>query len=281
MSFVLLCLTNGFWSAANLLLILPGYGVVDLVAQAGLFVKAVLLALLLLSIISWSITLNKYWQYRSFHRDYYRLINLLRPNADLPTIYARAVKNHPGPISRIFEEGQVTLAAAFDRTMASKSRGIDQSSAPPKFTEGLAERTNHTLEQDLTLRLETATDIELSQLEAGLSSLATITTASPFIGLLGTVWGIMNAFIGISQSGNADLSVVAPGIAEALITTVAGLAVAIPAVLCHNFLATRLRKIEDNLIRLATELKIYFVNWWYREKSKIENRAGYQRDFAR
>jgi biopolymer transport protein ExbB/TolQ len=91
----------------------------------------------------------------------------------------------------------------------------------------------------------------------------------------------MEAFLGIGQSGIADLPVVAPGIAEALITTVAGLAVAIPAVLCHNFLAARIQVVEENLNRLATELKIYFINCWYREKSKSESRAGHQRDVAR
>jgi biopolymer transport protein TolQ len=277
MSFSLLSLTAILFPTAGLGL--PGYGVMDLVFQSDAFVKFILVSLLALSILAWSITLNKYWQFRSFHRDYYRLLGLLRPNADLPTVYVKAVKNRPGPISRIFEEGQITLAAAFDHRVTNPARAAEP--APPKFADGLAERANHSLEKDLTLRLETATDIEFSQLESGVSFLATITTVSPFIGLLGTVWGIMDSFIGISQSGNADLSVVAPGIAEALITTVAGLAVAIPAVLCHNFLANRLRKIEDNLIRLSAELKIYFISWWHREKSKSENRAGYQRDFAR
>lgn len=277
MSFFLLSLTEVVLPAVGF--DLPGYGVMDLVTQAGAFAKFILVALLLLSILSWSITLNKYWQFRSFQRDYYRLLSLLRPNADLPTLYAKAVKNRPGPISRIFEEGQITLAAAFDHRTTPSPRTAEPAVA--KFGEGAAERANHSLEHDLTLRLETATDIEFSQIETGVSFLATITTVSPFIGLLGTVWGIMDSFIGISQSGNADLSVVAPGIAEALITTVAGLAVAIPAVLCHNFLANRLRKIEDNLIRLSAELKIYFISWWHREKSKSENRSGYQRDFAR
>lgn len=269
MFFALLSLTTLALPAVSLAL--PGNGVIDLVLQSDLFSKFILLALLALSILSWSITLNKYWQFRSFHGDYYRLINLLRPNADLAMVYAKAVKNHPGSVSRVFEEGQVTLAAAVDshRTRAGEPTTSNQQSTA-------------SIEHDLKMRLETATDIELSQLEAGLSSLATITTVSPFIGLLGTVWGIMNSFIGISSSGgNADLSVVAPGIAEALIATVAGLAVAIPAVLCHNWLSTRLRKIEDGFIRLSTELKIYFINWWHREKSKGENRAGYQRDFAR
>jgi len=275
MFFSLLGLTTLAVPAVSLAL--PGNGVVDLVIQSDLFSKFILLALLALSVLSWSITLNKYWQFRSFHRDYHRLINLLRPNADLAMIYAKAVKNHPGPVSRVFEEGQVTLATAFDGHSATKTRAGEPATNNQQPVPG-----NHTLEHDLTMRLETATDIELSQLEAGLSSLATITTVSPFIGLLGTVWGIMNSFIGISSSGgNADLSIVAPGIAEALIATVAGLAVAIPAVLCHNWLSTRLRKIEDGFIRLSTELKIYFINWWHREKSKSENRAGYQRDFAR
>ncbi len=275
MFFTLLSLTTLALPAVSLAL--PENGVMDLVAQSDLFVKGILLSLLGMSILSWSITLNKYWQFRSFHRDYHRLLNLLRPNADLPTIYAKAVKNRPSPVNRIFEEGQVTLAAAFDRYAGTRN----PASASGPLAESLAERSNNTLEHDLSMRLETATDIEFSQLESGLSSLATITTASPFIGLLGTVWGIMNAFLAISRSGNADLSVVAPGIAEALITTVAGLAVAIPAVLCHNFLSTRLRKIEDGFIRLTTELKIYFISWWHREKSKSENRAGHQRDFAR
>jgi biopolymer transport protein TolQ len=274
MFFSLLSLTT--FALPALSLALPENGVVDLVSQSDLFTKFVLLALLGLSILSWSITLNKYWQFRAFHRNYQRLINLLRPNADLPTVYAKAVKNRPGPVSRVFEEGQVTLAAAFDGHSATKTRAGEPaaSSQQPAIS-------NHSLEHDLAMRLETATDIELSQFEAGLSSLATITTVSPFIGLLGTVWGIMNSFLGISRSGSADLTVVAPGIAEALIATVAGLGVAIPAVLCHNFLSTRLRKIEDGLTRLSTELKIYFINWWHREKSKSENRAGHQRDFAR
>jgi len=275
MFFSLLGLTTFALPAVSLAL--PGNGVIDLVAQSDLFSKFILVALLALSILSWSITLNKYWQFRSFHRDYYRLINLLRPNADLAMVYAKAVKNHPGPVSRVFEEGQVTLAAAVDGHNVTKTRVGEPATNSQQLV-----TSNHLLEHDLKMRLETATDIELSQLEAGLSSLATITTVSPFIGLLGTVWGIMNSFIGISSSGgNADLSVVAPGIAEALIATVAGLAVAIPAVLCHNWLSTRLRKIEDGFIRLSTELKIYFINWWHREKSKSENRAGYQRDFAR
>ena len=265
--------------AANQVLLQSG--VMDLIWQAGAFAKSILLALLLLSILAWSITLNKYWQFRKFRRDYHRLINLLRPNVDLAAVYIKVIKDRTGPITRIFEEGHITLAQAVDRAASTRTRTQEYPSIRPGLAGGVDERRNHSPEQDLTLRLETAVESELSQLESGLSFLATVTTVSPFLGLLGTVWGVMEAFLSIGQSGSADLSVVAPGIAEALITTVAGLAVAIPAVLCYNFLAARLRLIEDDLGRLTTELKIYFLEWWYREKSKIENRAGHQRDFAR
>jgi len=248
-------------------------GVLSLILQSGSFAKFILLALLVLSILAWTITLNKYWQFRVFRRDYQRLMDLLRPNADVQMIYANAVKKHKGPISRIFEEGYLTLSAAFRQDAPHKLRG--ESIYPA------VEQTNHSPEHEVKQRLQAATTSECSQLESGLSFLASITTVSPFIGLLGTVWGVMGSFMGISQSGNADLSVVAPGIAEALITTVAGLGVAIPAVFCHNFLAGRLRLIEDDLDRLATELNIYFSNCWHREKSKTENRFGHQRDTAR
>lgn len=256
--------------AALMSFVLLDDGVVGLVLQAGTFAKAIMLALLVLSILAWSITLNKYFQFRSFHRDYQRLTGMLRPNADLQSLYANAVRKHKGPVSRIFEEGYITLASALSPESGAALR-----------LETLPEQGNHSLDKEMQMRLETATTSECTHLESGLSFLASITMVSPFIGLLGTVWGVMGAFLGISQSGNADLSVVAPGIAEALITTVAGLAVAIPAVFCHNFLAGRLRLIEDDLDRLATELKIYFSSYWHREKSKIESRFGHQRDAAR
>jgi biopolymer transport protein TolQ len=136
-------------------------------------------------------------------------------------------------------------------------------------------------ERDLHLRLQTALDNEVSHLSGGLTFLSTTTTISPFLGLMGTVWGVMYTFLGIGQTGSAELAVVAPGIAEALIATIAGLLVAIPALVCNNHLSARLAKIEDYLARLQTELNIYFMHIWYREKAKIENRVGYQRDAAR
>ncbi|MFQ5630710.1 MAG: MotA/TolQ/ExbB proton channel family protein, partial [bacterium] len=135
--------------------------------------------------------------------------------------------------------------------------------------------------KELRLRLEAGANTEILNLSKGMSFIATVVSVSPFIGLLGTVWGVLQAFLGIGTTGSADLAIVAPGIAEALITTVFGLAVAIPAVLCNNFLSTRLLDIEDYLDRLVAELTIYFSNCWQNEKKKLESHLGRQRDVAR
>jgi biopolymer transport protein TolQ len=91
----------------------------------------------------------------------------------------------------------------------------------------------------------------LHQLEKNLVVLSTVTTASPFIGLLGTCWGIMDAFMGIGETGSANLSVVAPGIAEALIVTIAGLGTAIPALVFYNMLTNRVRALENEMESFA------------------------------
>jgi len=261
---------------AMLLLPLAQNGVTSLVFQAGPFAKGVLIVLLLLSIIAWTITLNKYWQYRRFRRDAFRLLGKLRPETEPQALYAEAEQHFTGAISRIVEDGYRVLADSQDRVLRSAD-------APLASLGGgnIVDRGDHNIERELQLRLETAIEGEYAELEGGIAFLGSITNVSPFIGLLGTVWGVMGAFLGIGQSGNADLSVVAPGIAEALITTVAGLLVAIPAVFCHNFLAARLRIIDEDLNRLATTLNLYFANCWYREKAKSENRFRHQRDAAR
>jgi len=243
----------------------------DLISQSGPFATGILLSLLGISIVAWSITIAKYFQFKAFNRNFLRIIDTLRPNADLGTVYGNISKHSGSSASRIFEEGYLTLAGYLDGVKQSKSRAVDPA-ANPSFSY---------FERDVNMRLQAATESEISNLSSGLAFVATAVTLSPFLGLLGTVWGVMYTFLSIGQFGSAELSVVAPGIAEALITTIAGLAVAIPAVACNNYLASRLTKVEDDLGRLQTELSIYFNHIWQREKSKIENRVGPQRDFAR
>ncbi len=246
-------------------------GVWQLIAASSLFSKTILFLLLLFSVACWAITLNKHWQLRACLDSYMRAINILRPSADLQTLYNKIVKESGGPAGRIFEEGYLTLMAHLETLVPGKTRPHEA---------GLL-MSNHTVERDLQLRLQTAMENEISHLSGGQGFLSTTTTISPFLGLLGTVWGVMYTFLSISQTGSAELAVVAPGIAEALITTIAGLLVAIPALMCNNYISTRLARLEDHLSRLQTELNIYFTNSWFREKAKIEARVGYQRDAAR
>jgi biopolymer transport protein TolQ len=109
--------------------------------------------------------------------------------------------------------------------------------------------------------LKTATQEELSRAENRLSFLATSGSVSPFFGLLGTVWGVMTSFIAMGLQSSASLAVVAPGIAEALITTIAGLAVAIPSVIFYNMFQDRLRRLDDELAAFSGDL----VNAFSRE----------------
>ncbi|MDL1876103.1 hypothetical protein FBQ85_13165 [Cytophagia bacterium CHB2] len=231
-------------------------GVVSLIFRSGLFAKLILASLLLLSILTWAITLNKYWRFKGINRDFLRLVHSLRPNSELSAVYHSAVKDIGGPVGRIFEEGYITIGRYLE-----SSRG--------RKLEIMSDGVLQVIEKNL------------SALAAGIPFIATSISLSPFLGLLGTVWGVMHTFLSISQSGgSADLSVVAPGVAEALVTTVAGLVVAIPALLCNNFLSARLTRIEDDFGRLNTELIIYFNHIVHREKLKNEDRLGHQRHFA-
>ncbi|MCA9740681.1 MAG: MotA/TolQ/ExbB proton channel family protein [Deferribacteres bacterium] len=258
---------------------LPGndLGVMTLVWRSSLFTKVILIALIILSVISWTITINKYLQFKNFNKTFTYNLNLISPNVDLTSFFAHAIEKRDDEFSRIAEEGYFTLSNAIKKGMQVVNKANEAAAYG-------GDRRNSRLPDDenfakeLRLRLETGVNTEVLSLSKGMSFIATVVSVSPFIGLLGTVWGVLQAFLGIGTTGSADLAIVAPGIAEALITTVFGLAVAIPAVLCNNYLATQLQDIEDHLDHLITELTIYFSNCWQHEKKKLESHLGRQRD---
>ena len=110
-------------------------------------------------------------------------------------------------------------------------------------------------------------------LEQGLPFLATTASVTPFVGLFGTVWGIMQSFHAIGQRGGASLAVVGPGISEALIATAAGLAAAIPAVVAYNHYLNRLRRLEDELDNFAEELVLLFESRLPHDASRVGSRT--------
>lgn len=264
------------------LLQLPGsdLGVVALIAHSTFFTKIILFSLLVISLVSWAIAIHKYFQFKGFNRAFAAYMNLLHPNVDLTSFYAHGIDKRHDHFSRVAEEGYITLSSMIKKAMKLVQQ-MQHTGSLDGGELGTVLASDQGFREELKLRLETGASSELVELSKGLPFIATAVSVSPFIGLLGTVWGVLQSFLGIGATGSADLAVVAPGIAEALITTVAGLGVAIPALLCNNFLSSHLCDIEDSLERLVTELQIYFGNCWQHEKKKFEAHLRHQRDFAR
>ncbi|MWV62446.1 MotA/TolQ/ExbB proton channel family protein [Helicobacter saguini] len=208
-----------------------------LYSNADIVVKNVIWILSLFSILTWCVLICKFYQYykatKMIKADYDLIKNAisfqnLRDNNALSPI-------SKGFISEINDE--ITKTNALDSKENSKENSKDSSQ---NITESSIKSTrNSNLKNRLKIRLETATQGLLAKMRLGVALLASIGSSAPFIGLFGTVWGIMNSFIGIAKSDNASLAVVAPGIAEALFATAFGLVAAIPAVLFYNYL-TRL-----------------------------------------
>lgn len=130
-----------------------------------------------------------------------------------------------------------------------------------------SEYKNDHIKERIELRLQNTISKQITASKNGLSLLASIGASAPFIGLFGTVWGIMNAFIGIANLGNASLAVVAPGIAEALFATAFGLIAAIPAVLFYNYLTRKNLKLMHHLDELANFVYILFHRSYFNDKN--------------
>jgi biopolymer transport protein ExbB len=178
--------------------------------NADAVVKAVIVALAFASLVTWTVYIAKVLELRSARRDMRNGLRVLGNAATFAQAHAE-LRNVTTPVARLMQ------AAAEEIRLSSKADG-----------DGLKERTAWILE-----RLEMAASRKVSR---GTGALATIGSTAPFVGLFGTVWGIMNSFIGISNAHTTNLAVVAPGIAQALLATALGLVAAIPAVVIYNVL---------------------------------------------
>lgn len=207
-------------------------GAWEAIKEASPVVKLVLLILVVLSIFCWAIALAKYTQFKELEVDnepflarFWKMTSLDRLFEDIDAFKrsscARVFKSAYVEMQRLAEQQQRTK----DMVGGLQLSGLDN-----------LERT-----------LRKAIDHEISLMESKLTILATTGSTGPFIGLFGTVWGIMGSFHKIGQMGSASLAVVAPGISEALIATAIGLAAAIPAVVLYNHFISRIRKEETQL----------------------------------
>lgn len=197
--------------------------VLNLILEASLFTKSILVILLMISTISWAIILHKYLYIRKYRSEITRFLKSLTSQSSPAMI----------------EDSCTHFSKGVTRTM------------PVLLLKIFRIKKQGKIIQSPEAIINNASMHEMNKLQRGMGMLATTANVSPLLGLLGTVWGIMYAFINISQKGGASIDVVAPGIAEALITTIVGLCVAIPALVGHNLLSGVIDQCMDNLDRIS------------------------------
>ncbi|MBI4684924.1 MAG: MotA/TolQ/ExbB proton channel family protein [Nitrospirae bacterium] len=198
---------------------------IQLILQSGYIVKGVLIILLFFSIVSWAIIFYKYRYLSKAKRETEMFLQEYRTNRDIKGLLEIANPLDLSPVSNVFKHS---------------------------YVDNISDRS------EIKRLLRRYAALESAKLERYLNFLATTGTTTPFIGLFGTVWGIMNAFRSIGAAGSASLAVVAPGIAEALITTAAGLAAAIPAVIAYNYYLSRARHMIIDMEDFSEELLDFF-----------------------
>jgi biopolymer transport protein TolQ len=211
-------------------------GFLGLLAGSSFVARAVLLILGILSIVSWSIILYKWWTFGRAERQSSSFLDVFRRSSKFSEVQAVCRSLEQSPLVGLFQSGYAELTAQLRQTAPAAE--IPNGTANPRA--GSGRPTLRSLPA-LDRALLRASVLEVNKLEHRITFLATTASIAPFVGLFGTVWGIMIAFLNISQRGSTNISVVAPGIAEALITTAAGLATAVPAVIAYNYFSQRVK----------------------------------------
>ncbi len=221
---------NPMYSSPFLALAIGGE-IVDLVSETGAVAKAVLLILLVFSVISWAIILSKWSLLRRARIQSGRFVRAFRKAQRLPDVAAVAEQFRPSPLVGVFDSGFEEV-----RRQVGNPTGVIRNPTA------------------IQRAMQIAASEEMTRFERNLPWLAITGAVTPFVGLFGTVWGIIDAFHGLGTAGAATLRAVAPGISEALITTAAGLAAAIPAVIAYNLIGGSLRNFAARCDDFALEM---------------------------
>jgi len=219
--------------------------IINMIVNAGLMVQFVLALLLFFSVMSWAIMIVKYRYLQKAFRESAYFTDFFWRSRDFADAFGKARKLTKSPIARIFSVGYVELQklSQSGAPLSAKSSGRKKSTLSGRFA------GTDTVQRALRRAINT----EVTRMTQMVPFLATTGNTAPFIGLFGTVWGIMNSFHDIGLKGSASLAAVAPGISEALIATAAGLAAAIPAVIAFNYFMQKIRIIETELQSFAAD----------------------------
>jgi biopolymer transport protein TolQ len=218
--------------AVTLLLYLSEIG--QLLANTGVVARIVLIVLLFFSVLSWAIIFKKYRSYKAARRESREFLRIFRASKKLSEIRASCQSLKTTPLTEVFMSGY---------------REIENQAVYPENPGRPQIRSLEAIQRSMQI----ASSTELTRMEQWLTWLATTGGVTPFVGLFGTVWGIIDAFQGLGSGGVASLRSVAPGISEALITTAAGLFAAIPAVVAYNHFVQRVKEFGSLMDDFALE----------------------------
>ncbi len=210
-----------------------GFSIVQLVFEADLVVQLVLFGLLGMSVACWAIIVNKWNVVRRAQAQSAAFVDAFWKAQHLDEVYQRTSRYPNSPVAEVFKAGYVELGRL--------TGGGGQGAMDLGLTENIERALRRT------------TNTELTQLERLIPILATTGSTAPFIGLFGTVWGILRAFQKIGVSGNASIQVVGPDIAHALVATAVGLLAAIPAVMAYNYFNTRIKVIHGEIDAFSSD----------------------------
>jgi biopolymer transport protein TolQ len=214
----------------------PEHDLWSLAIGSGWVVRLVLLTLVATSIVSWGIALAKGREMRRARRQSARFIDVFWEAKNLTAIQAASSDMKQSPVAQVFRAGYQEL-----QRLTRLKRGEE------------GEESEFGGIENVQRAMQRARTQEVTRLERGLTFLATTASTAPFIGLFGTVWGIMTAFMGLSATTSSSIQAVAPGIAEALVATAVGLAAAIPAVVMYNRFARQLRVLAAEMDTFGAE----------------------------
>ncbi len=215
----------------------PDYGFWASIASAGIVEKAVLVFLLLFSVVSWAIIAYKLRMVRRAYGESEVFLDAFWSSKRLDAIYQRSETLSGSPVSQVFRAGYIELAKIKKKNEGETDKDDTQMGAL----------------ESVERSMRRAAAAELTTLESLVPFLATVGSTAPFIGLFGTVIGIMNSFQDIGKMGNANLATVAPGIGGALVATAAGLMAAIPAVIAYNYFLSKIRVLDTEMQNFGSD----------------------------
>jgi len=233
-----------------------GKDIIDMLIHAGPMAVFVLLILLVFSIICWAIVFLKFRLIRKATRQTADFMELFWETREMNKVYNSSESFELSPVARLFRAGYSELKR-IQKIRLSMSSEKEQENTDNDKLQRQGDTVNsgkdwslqkqHSIMENLERTLKRAALDQINKMEKALNFLATAGNTTPFIGLFGTVWGLMEAFRSIGLKGSANLAVVAPGISDALITTAAGLVVAIPAVVAFNYFVHRILSIRAEM----------------------------------